>query len=138
MKNLSNNQDNAKIIVTQGAITLLVSLISLIRNITIKSEEPSTTNEACQLLIQATGIMRNLSLNKKSYSQFGAAQSISILLEIIERPFNLNYELQLNIARVLCKLTLSDIARKEIYEKESNLFRISNVLNGRISDPHCI
>jgi hypothetical protein len=109
------NKDNQKIMAQQGAITTLGSMMSAAS----KGYEGPHEKQVAQLLIQITGILRNLSCDKKHLKQFWTARVVQTLCNIICTFPMSHSELMLNIVRIFSKLSLHAAGRSRIAGEES-------------------
>lgn len=106
LKNISGQESNQKYLSQQGGIPILSHVLSW------DGDSPSTEKKA-QLLVQATATLRNMAAvntNRKQFLEFGI---IPQLLSIV-KAYPTYGELQLNVVRILSKLSLFEDCRKLI------------------------
>eukprot|EP00842_Homolaphlyctis_polyrhiza_P003884 jgi/Hompol1/4497/HPOL_001785-RA len=80
----------------------------------VKSKLENETIQACQLMVQICGVLRNLSSCSSSHSHFlepikgSAKRTIELLIEMMDRKHELDdvEELMLGISRILSKLSM--------------------------------
>ena len=95
-KNLSNNQENAKLLATQGTILLMTKYVNNLKTVTCTAISINDQEEIILTLIQITGAFRNLSLCKKNYNQFHNAHTVTQLIEVFFCLYIYIYLLQLD------------------------------------------
>ena len=76
--------------------------------------------QQAQLLIQITGALRNLSVDKAHYRQLSACGAPAALCSLV-KPFTQHKEVMFNVARVLAKLSLHEPLRAGINSKPTHL-----------------
>lgn len=123
LKNISNNDDNQKFLVKKGALRVLARLM--------KSAETGTREK---LLIQVTALLRNLVASSKRHKEFLSLGLLDSLVCIMSSYMHCE-ELQVNVARILGKLTAFDVTCEALAEelagdKEGLLRQIMRCLAG--------
>eukprot|EP00931_Biecheleriopsis_adriatica_P069547 TRINITY_DN4337_c0_g2_i2.p1 TRINITY_DN4337_c0_g2~~TRINITY_DN4337_c0_g2_i2.p1 ORF type:complete len:850 (+),score=220.80 TRINITY_DN4337_c0_g2_i2:95-2644(+) len=100
LKNVSNNEDNQKLLVKRGALGVLLRLLDS----DIGSEK---------LLIQITALLRNLVSSSRRHKDFLSLGLLHGLVRVMTSHMH-SEELQVNISRVLGKLTGCDSTCEEL------------------------
>jgi len=123
LKNVSHDNNNASWLVTQGALPVLVSLLEGVAAggggegggalAAPNANTAGTAHDAKhmgQVAVQGTGVLRNLCLSKRHFSQVWASGTVDALMRVLPR-LRRHGELGLNVARIMAKLTLHEPAR---------------------------
>ena len=121
LKNVSHTEENASWLVTQGALSVLVSILEGVTAASVQGGEgggfaaascgtSSDAKHMGQVAVQATGVLRNLCLLKRHLPQVWSSGAVDSLLRVLPR-LRRHSEVGLNAARILAKLTLHEPAR---------------------------
>ncbi|KUF91936.1 hypothetical protein AM588_10004465 [Phytophthora nicotianae] len=125
LKNISNAEDKmTRLLATNRAIAILGETMLW------RSEDAATSKEIAQLLIQTTGILRNLSVAKSNHKQFLEAHIPLRVCGMIP-AFISHQELMVNISRILSKLTLHELPRAQINQNATNLHNLMTLIDPR-------
>lgn len=115
LKNVSNGDDKMlKLLATHRAIPILSETLLW------RAEDSGMSKEIAQFLVQATGVLRNLSATKSNSKQFIEARMAARLCAVIP-SFASHQELIVNVSRILSKLTLHERPRAQINERPENI-----------------
>ncbi|CEG42838.1 Neural adherens junction protein Plakophilin and related Armadillo repeat proteins [Plasmopara halstedii] len=125
IKNISDAQDKmVHLLATNRAIATLSETLLW------RTDEEAEKKEVAQLLVQITGILRNLSVVRTYQKQFLESHIPLRLCRII--PVYIPHpELMVNISRILGKLTLHELPRAQINQ---DLMNVQNIMT--LIDPH--
>jgi hypothetical protein len=131
LKNLSSGADERmlKLLATHRCIPILSETL-LWRRTDDGQDGGVAVKEIAQLLVQTTGILRNLSASKSNSKQFLEAR-ISARLCAVVPDFMEHQELMVNISRILSKLTLHERPRTQINETPDNVGHLVAVVDPR-------
>ncbi|KAH8097921.1 hypothetical protein JL720_840 [Aureococcus anophagefferens] len=127
IKNLTNHDGHLRPL---GQLGIICTLCDLLRAAVAhhRHEEKRTVDDAsekrrfdtrkkqvAQLLVQVSGALRNMCAEKSQLRQLGAARAATALAACL-RPFGTRYwELTLNVARALAKLSLHEPTRTALH-----------------------
>lgn len=120
LKNVTNNDDNLKHITKGGILAILHALM--------KPENLSRGSREAQQLVQITALLRNLAASSKRNQQFVELGILTDLIRI-SAQYREDQELQMNIARVLGKLSLHDAPCEAFEADASHLQELVKCLN---------
>jgi len=124
LKNISNSEKIQSVLCGNEAVPILQESLRQAAALYLAlSVEPKSENEerCLKLLIQATGLLRNLCQQKSLIKHFSNNEFFFCLRSLLEEPFSHHLELVLNVSRVISKLSLHDMARKELYKDSLNI-----------------
>ncbi|KAG7398664.1 Armadillo repeat-containing protein 2 [Phytophthora boehmeriae] len=125
LKNISNAEDKmTRLLATNRAIAILSETMLW------QADNAAKQKEIAQLLIQTTGILRNLSVTKTYLKQFIEAHIPLRLCNMIP-AFLPHQELMVNVSRILSKLTLHELPRAQINTRCSNMHNLMTLVDHR-------
>lgn len=113
LKNVTNDGENPRYLTKKGALPILQTLM--------KPESLIGNGKEVQLLVQVTALLRNLAANSKRNQQLVELGILSDLTRL-SAAYSTHEELQINISRVLSKLSLQD-APCEAFEADPSHMR---------------
>ena len=120
LKNVSTQETNKKALAKKGAVKVM--------NKVLKWDGDGPTDEKkAQLLVQVTATLRNLATINSTRRHFVELGVIQSLFPVIEN-FASHGELQLNVARILSKLSLYEDCCLEIARDAANTGHMFNLL----------
>jgi len=99
LKNLTNGEENQKYLARHGALPILQALM--------RSDGLLGSSKEVQLLIQITALLRNVAASSKRHTQFVEMGLLTDLTRV-STMYTSNEELQVNISRILGKLSVHD------------------------------
>eukprot|EP00051_Salpingoeca_urceolata_P001099 m.38629 g.38629 ORF g.38629 m.38629 type:complete len:845 (+) comp11194_c0_seq3:1577-4111(+) len=111
LKNISLDESTQEQIAAARGIETLSALLTAVA----EDEQAASADNAAHLLVQLTAALRNLAVNSQHKKAFLRARTIQGLCVLL-RPFAAHAELQLNISRILSKLTLTSACRDALCE----------------------
>ena len=109
LKNTSNCGEIQLKLGTSGAIRVLTTLCKVhIQRIAVEAQQATEVRARVDLLIQATGTLRNLSLSSAHNHQFTKLGTINVLYPSCFRELKAYRDVVLNASRILAKLSHTD------------------------------
>lgn len=142
LKNVSNSSENQQWLVQQGAVAVLVGVLRGAQAAAARpgsggsgsgsdpeaahlgagsaSGSSPSQRQLAQLMVQATGALRNLCLVKRHLKPFWDSDAVDVLLTVL-KSYSRHSELMLNVARILSKLSLNDRCRSRFTKNPRHL-----------------
>jgi len=127
LKNVSNNEDNQKLLVKRGALPALLALLRPTGDLRGSGQE-------AQLLVQVTALLRNLSASSKRQQQLIDLGGIATLTQVSSMYMS-NKELQVNVARVIAKLSQHSSAIQALEQDPAPLQQMARCLREHAGIP---
>lgn len=129
LKNLSSGAEERmlKLLATHRCIPILSETL-LWRRADSGQDAGVASKNIAQLLVQTTGILRNLSASKSNSKQFLEARISARLCAVIP-DFMKHQELMVNVSQILSKLTLHERPRAQINETPENVGHLVALVN---------
>ena len=121
VKNLSNSEQHQRSLGQLGTICVLCDVLrasGMLMDAVAADEDGGSSarrleKHMAQLLIQLTGAMRNMCIEKAHQPQLEQSEAATALCAVL-RPFASHGELMFNVARVLAKLSLFESMRASL------------------------
>ena len=121
VKNLSNSEQHQRSLGQLGTIRVLCDVLrasGMLMDAVAADEDGGSSarrleKHMAQLLIQLTGAMRNMCIEKAHQPQLEQSEAATALCAVL-RPFASHGELMFNVARVLAKLSLFESMRASL------------------------
>jgi len=132
LKNISSSEKIQSVLCGNEAVPILQETLCQTAALYLAlSVEPKSENgeRSLKLLIQATGLLRNLCQQKAHIKHFSNTSFFSSLTSLLEGPLSEHLELALNVSRVISKLSLHDMARKELYKDPVHMNNLVSALD---------
>jgi len=124
LKNVSQDEENQKLLSERGAVTVLFKLLG--------GEHLTGSSKEAQLLIQATAALRNLA-GGRSHTEFLREDRLDALTRVMSL-FPVHVELLTNVSRILSKLTLHAEACEAFAKNGAYMRQIAKTLS---ANPDC-
>jgi hypothetical protein len=129
LKNVTNNDDNVKYITKRGVLPALATLT--------KSQKLKGHPKEAQLFVQITALLRNLAASSKRNQQLVELGLLDDLMRI-SAQYATDTELQINIARVLAKLSLHDAPCDAFEAHPSHMRQVIQCLSSHADVPSLV
>lgn len=142
VKNLSNTEEHQRSLGQLGTIHVLCDMLrasGTLMDAVAATEDSSSSSvrrlekHLAQLLIQLTGALRNMCVEKAHQSQLERSEAATALCAVL-RPFASHCELMFNVARVLAKLSLFESMRASLNANPRHLHDLLHVMGMPRSD----
>lgn len=138
LKNISTADDRMlKLLATSGAVANLSESLRWRAHPQSQQEEQIENKEIAQLLVQVTGVLRNLSAATKHHLKQFVESHVAARLCALVPSFLGHQELMINVSRILSKLTLHEAPRAQIHSQRAHLQQLAALVDAQQNRSLC-
>lgn len=138
LKNISTVDDRMlKLLATSGAVAKLSESLRWRAHPQSQQGELIENKEIAQLLVQVTGILRNMSAATKHHLKQFVESHVAARLCALVPSFLSHQELMVNVSRILSKLTLHEAPRAQIHNQRAHLQQLASLVDAQQNQSLC-